>query len=165
MEVLLRPWNLDDINSLVKHGNNKKIADNLTNHFPHPYTYDDAVKFIEMVSSAKPINVFAIEYKNEAIGAIGIFPQQDIYCRNAEMGYWISEDYWGKGIITYAISKMIVYAFDTFEINRIYARPFGPNLGSQKVLEKNGFELNARIKNSFYKNGEYLDELIYSRYK
>ena len=98
----------------------------------------------------------------KAAGGIGIHPQEDIYCKNAEMGYWLAEPYWGKGIITKAVLQMIDYAFANFDISRIYARPFGTNIGSQKVLEKAGFKLEARIEGSLFKKGEYLDELIYA---
>jgi RimJ/RimL family protein N-acetyltransferase len=162
MDFELRSWSIKDLDSLVKYANNPKIAANMTDLFPHPYTYDAGKKFIEYATKAKPRNVLAISVNNEAVGGIGIHPQTDIMRKNAELGYWLAESFWGKGIVSRAVSKMVVYTFDNFDINRIYARPFGPNLGSQKVLEKNGFVLEARLENTVFKNGEYLDELIYA---
>ncbi len=158
----LRPWKFDDISSVTKHANNWNIAKNLSDKYPHPYTYDNAKIFIDSVSKDKSLSIFAIEVNNEAIGSIGIHPQTDIHCKNAEIGYWIAEPYWGKGIATEAIRWMINYAFDHYHINRIYALVFGTNIASQKVLLKNNFTLEATLEKTIYKKGIYYDELIYS---
>ncbi len=162
MEFKLRPFTLADLDNLVKYANNPKIAGNLTNAFPYPYTADHGKKFIEMAMSHEPIRIKTIEINGEASGGIGVHPQGDVYVKNAELGYWLAEPYWGKGIITDAIKEMIDYGFKTFEITRIYARPFSSNVASQRVLEKAGMKKEAVLKNAFFKNGEYLDELIYS---
>ncbi len=162
MEFKLRPWSLDDINSLVKFANNYKIAKNLTNQFPHPYTIENGKRFIQMTLDYQPTQIFAIEILGEASGGIGLHLQNDIQIKNAELGYWLAEPYWGKGIITQAIMQIINYGFDTFEIDRIFARPFGPNLGSQRVLEKAGFDFECKFEKTIFKNGEYLDELFYA---
>jgi RimJ/RimL family protein N-acetyltransferase len=115
-----------------------------------------------MANSGKPIHIFAIDVNGKAVGGIGIHPQNDIMCKNAELGYWLGEAYLGKGIVTKAIKQVIDFAFKTYDIKRIYARPFGNNTASQHVLEKSGFQLEARFEKTIFKNGEYLDELIYS---
>ena len=165
MEYKLRAWKISDLNSLVEHANNYNIAKWLTNQFPHPYNEKDGEAFINMVSNDNPLKVFAIEINGEATGTIGIFPQSDIHEKSAEIGYWLSEKYWGNGIIPKAINDIVDYGFRTFDIARIFARPFSTNKGSQRVLEKAGFELEARLKKALYKNGEYFDELIYSKIK
>jgi ribosomal-protein-alanine N-acetyltransferase len=162
MNFILRPWKRADLDSLVKYANNFNIAKNLTNRFPHPYTKEDGEQFIEMASSHSPAHVFCIEINGEAVGGIGVHPLADIHCKNAEMGYWLAEPYWGNGIITEAIKQMVAYGFESFDITRIYARPYGTNVGSQRVLEKAGFTLEARLEKTIYKNGEFLDELIYA---
>lgn len=162
MNIKLRPWTTNDIETLAKFANNKNIAKNLTNKFPSPYTIEDARTFIESFNTEVPVKVMAIEVNDEAVGSIGIFPQADIACKNAELGYLLSEEYWGKGIMPKAIIQMVEYGFKTFDINRIFARPFGANVASQRVLEKAGFILEARFEKTFFKNGEYLDELIYA---
>jgi len=163
MNYKLRPFRDSDLASLVKYANNYNIAKFLTNQFPHPYTDDDGRKFISSVANNNPTNVFAIEVNGEAVGSIGIFPQSDIHKKNAEMGYWLAEPFWGNGIITRAIGEIVEYGFKTFDITRIFARPFSTNLASHRVLEKAGFVCEARLKNALYKNGEYMDELIYSK--
>lgn len=159
---ILRPWQKEDLDNLVAMANNKKIARYMTDAFPYPYTREAGIQFIKRNSKAQPVQVMAIVIEDKAAGGIGIFPQTDIMRKNAEMGYWLGEPYWGQGIITRAIKEMTTYAFDTFDIERIYARPFGSNIASQKVLEKAGFILEAQIKKSIYKNGLFEDELIYA---
>jgi RimJ/RimL family protein N-acetyltransferase len=161
MKYILRPWRLEDIDHLVRYADNVNIANNLTDKFPHPYTHDDGMAFIRYANKHEPVSVFAIEVNGEACGGIGIHPQEDIWCKNAELGYWLAEHLWGQGIITAAIKEMVTFGFETFDINRIYARPFGSNKPSQRVLEKAGFQLEARLKNTIFKNGVYEDEMIY----
>ncbi|MBT8317574.1 MAG: GNAT family N-acetyltransferase [Lutibacter sp.] len=162
MKFILRQWNLKDIESLVKYANNSKIAANLTDQFPHPYTKEHGEAFIKMATKNSPDRIFAIEINGEASGGIGLHFQTDIHKKNAELGYWLAEPYWGKGIMTKVVLQMIDYGFKTFEIDRIFARPFGTNIGSQKVLEKAGFILEGKFEKTLFKQGEYLDELIYA---
>jgi RimJ/RimL family protein N-acetyltransferase len=162
MNFTLRPWKMTDLDSLVKYANNFHISKNLTNRFPYPYSREDGKNFIEMATSHSPAHVLCIEINGEAAGGIGVHPQADIYCKNAEMGYWLAEPFWGKGIVTEAVKQMVPYGFQNFDITRIYARPYGHNKASQRVLEKAGFTLEARLEKTIYKNGEFLDELIYA---
>lgn len=162
MEYKLREFYESDIDSLVKHANNFNVAKFLTDQFPHPYNRFDAIKYISSVKDQVPTRVFAIEINNEAAGSIGIFPQTDIHSKNAEIGYWLSEDYWGRGIMSKAIKEITKYGFNTFNITRIFARPFATNRGSQRALEKAGFMLEAKFDKALFKNGEFIDELVYS---
>jgi RimJ/RimL family protein N-acetyltransferase len=162
MKIKLRPWNIEDAESLVENANNFEIARFMSDAFPYPYTIENAKNFIAFATKDEPIHIFAIEIDGKAVGGIGIHPQVDIMKKNAELGYWLGEKYWGKGIISKAIREIIPWAFNTYDITRIYARPFGSNMVSQKVLEKAGFVLEARIKENIFKNGVYLDELIYA---
>ncbi|MEY4903967.1 MAG: hypothetical protein RLZZ292_1782 [Bacteroidota bacterium] len=159
----LRPWSLDDLDSLVHFANNAKIASNLTDRFPYPYTVENGKWFIGMATSNTPIHVFAIDQDGLAIGAIGLHDVEGdaIYSKNKELGYWLAEPYWGQGIITEAVQQMVRYGFQHWDINRIFARPFGRNVASKRVLEKAGFTLEARIDQILFKNGVYEDELIY----
>ena len=162
MDFTLRPWSIKDLPKLVKFADNKNIARYLTNQFPHPYTEASGRAFIEMAIKDRPIHIFAIDIDGTAVGGIGLHLQNDIYCKNAELGYWLAEPYWSKGIITKAVKQMIEFGFTTYDITRIFARPFGTNLASQRVLEKSGFILEARLSKTLFKNGEYEDELIYA---
>lgn len=158
----LRSWSSSDLNDLVRFANNPAIARFLTNAFPHPYTEEHAARFIEMATGADPVRIMAIEIDGHASGGIGLHPQSDVYCMNAELGYWLGEPFWGRGIMTNAVKDMVRYGFEKFDFTRIYARPYGSNLASQKVLEKAGFSLEARLKGTFLKNGIVEDELIYA---
>jgi len=165
MNYTLRPFRDSDLASLVKYANNYHISKYLTNQFPHPYTDDDGRKFIAGVANSSPVNIFCIEVNGEAAGAIGLHPQSDIHEKNAELGYWLAENFWGNGIMTRAICEIVDYGFKTFDIVRIFARPFSTNPASQRVLEKAGFTCEARLKNALFKNGNFMDELIYSKWK
>ncbi len=160
--IALRPFILKDAVSLSVHANNKSIADNLNDGFPYPYTEKNAIEFITGMHHSQTPNILAIVFNDEVIGAIGIFPLTKVQRLNAEIGYWIGEKYWGRGITTKAVRAMLAYAFINFDVIRIFARPFPHNLASQKVLEKSGLRLEARIKNGLCKNNIIFDELIYS---
>lgn len=158
----LRPFQESDVESLVKYANNPKIAANLTDAFPNPYGSEDAQRFIKLTKERNQNGIFAIEIDGEACGAIGIHAQTDIHRKSMECGYWLAEKYWGKGIITEAIKQIVEYGFNTFDIVRIYARPFSYNIPSQRALEKAGFKHEATLKKACFKNGQFCDEMIYS---
>lgn len=162
MDFTLRAWTILDLDSLVIHANNWQVAKNLTDKFPFPYNEIHAKAFIEFATKGDPIHIFAIDINGNAVGGIGIHPQEDIHRKNAELGYWLAEPYWGKGIMSRAIEQSVNFAFDTFDIVRLFARPFGTNIASQKVLEKNGFILEGCFEKVLFKNNEFLDELIYA---
>jgi RimJ/RimL family protein N-acetyltransferase len=151
-----------DAEALAFHANNPNVAKYLTDRFPHPYTRADAEQFIAHALTTDQAMLFAIVYGEEVIGGIGIHFQQDIFRLNAELGYWLGEPYWGKGIMTQAIGLMVEHAFSHTLVERIFARPFGSNLGSQRVLEKSHFVLEARFYGTLIKNQQLEDELVYA---
>lgn len=159
---ILRPWKLSDLDSLLRHANNWNIAKYMTDQFPFPYTEEAGRGFIAFATKDDPVHIFAIEVEGQAVGGIGIHPQSDIQRRNAELGYWLGEEFRGRGMISSAIHQAVQFAFDTYDIDRVFARPFGSNIASQRVLEKNGFSLEARLKQTLIKNGVLEDELIYA---
>ncbi len=162
MDFLLRPWHINDVQSLVQNANNFNIAKVMTDMFPHPYNEQDARNFIAMATKDDPVHIFAIDVDGRAVGGIGIHPQWDVNRKNAKLGYWLGEEYWGLGIITNAVKQIVDFAFGTYDITRVYARPFGNNIASQKVLQKAGFTLEAKIEKGIFKNNEFVDELIYA---
>jgi [ribosomal protein S5]-alanine N-acetyltransferase len=162
MKVILRPWTASDLDNLVRYANNWNIAKNMTDKFPFPYGENNGKAFIEMATKDDPIHIFAIDTEGQAIGGIGIHPQDDIHRKNAELGYWLAEPFWGQGIISNTIKQVIDFAFETYDIDRIFARPFGTNIPSQKVLEKNNFVLEGRFEKVLIKDGELVDEMIYA---
>ncbi len=161
-EYRLRTWMPRDVSSLAKYANNRKIWLNLRDGFPHPYTEDDAVDHIERVKDQEPVTAFAIASENEAIGGIGIHLQQDVSRRSAEIGYWLGEPFWGKGVATLALSAVVDYAFANFDLVRLYANVFESNPASARVLEKAGFTLESRERKSITKDGETMDALVYA---
>lgn len=142
--------------------NNHAIAVNLRDAFPHPYTFDDAVTFLELAKNGSLGCVFGIYNNNTFIGCCSLIPQNDVYRINAEIGYWIGEPYWRKGYATDAVKLLLDYAFKELNLLRVYAYVFEYNIASMRVLEKAGFEKEAEIKSSIIKEGQILDEHLYS---
>ncbi len=167
----LRPWRLDDAPALVKYANNRKIWLNLRDLFPHPYTPDDARAFLERavgaacapLSGVSPPTVLAIATAEEAIGGIGLSPNQDVHRLTAEMGYWLAEPYWGRGIMSEAVAGFADYGFEQFGLVRIYAEPYAYNAASCRVLEKAGFVLEGRLRSSVIKDGQIVDQFLYAK--
>lgn len=162
MKFKLRPWNISDLNNLVKHANNWNIAKNMADKFPYPYTEAHGRVFIEFANKDTPIHIFAIDVNDEAIGSIGIHLREDIYRKNAELGYWLSEDFWNNGIISSAVQQIVNFAFETYDIERIFASVFYNNMASRKVLEKNRFVLETVFKETIIKNNMLIDECVYA---
>ncbi len=162
MHVTLRPWRNTDIPALVSLAANPKVTEFLTDGFPKPYTCEAAERFIAFALSENPRKILAITVEGALAGSIGVYPQNDIYRRNAEMGYWLGEAFWGNGYMVAAIHKMCKYAFDTWSLDRIYARPFSSNARSRRALEKAGFTLEYEIIGNLVKNDLPENECCYS---
>ncbi|MGI9076027.1 MAG: GNAT family N-acetyltransferase [Gemmatimonadaceae bacterium] len=158
----LRDWRMEDAASLARHANNRKVWRNLRDRFPHPYTEEDARQFINTSMLALPRTNFAIEVGGEAVGSIGLILHDDIERVGAELGYWLGESCWGKGIVTAAVGAVTRYAFEAFDLHRIYAIAFAWNPGSARVLEKAGFKLEGTMLKSAIKDGEVVDQFLYS---
>ncbi len=164
MECKIRRWRIWDAASLAEAVNNKNVLDNLRDGIPYPYTEDDARAFIMAMLNADDDTTysFAITVDDKAVGSIGVFRKDNIHARTAELGYYISDRYWGKGIGTSAVKQVCKYVFDNTNIIRIFAEPFADNVASCRVLEKTGFELEGTLRNNAVKNGEVLDMKMYS---
>jgi ribosomal-protein-alanine N-acetyltransferase len=158
----LRAWRSGDEESLVRHANNRAVWRNLRDLFPHPYTLADAAHWIEIANPTEKITNFAIVVDGSAVGAIGLVLKDDVFRRSAEIGYWLGEEYWGRGIVTEAVCAVTEYAFGTFDLCRVFAGVFEWNPGSMRVLEKAGYELECRMHKSVTKDGHTIDELIYA---
>ena len=161
--IVLRPWEFIDSAELALIADNKKIADNLRDGFPSPYTIKDARDWLnEIIPDNNPARLFAIKFDNQVIGNIGIVTKTNIYRKNVEIGFFVSEKFWGKGIAAKAIRAVISYAFENFDIVRIYAEVFSDNIASRKALEKAGLKIEATILQNIIKNGIIKDCCIYS---
>ncbi len=130
---------------------------------PHPYHEKDAENFIRMMSRQKQSTNFAVEYRNEAIGIVGISSKHDIYRMNGELGFWLGEPFWNLGIMSHAVAEMVLFGFNQMKLHRIYAEVFSYNHASSKVLEKNGFRREAVLKEAAIKNEKLFDVHIYAR--
>jgi Acetyltransferases, including N-acetylases of ribosomal proteins len=161
-EIIIRPFLPKDASRLAELANNKKIACNLRNGFPHPYTVADAEKYISHCLAQQPVMNFAIEYQGKYVGNIGLVRGTDIYCKSAEVGYFIGEPYWNKGIASQAVRLITRYGFESLGLIRIYTGVFEYNPASMKVLEKCGFTREAIFRKSIWKNDQIWDEYRYA---
>lgn len=155
--IRLKLLSAADIDSMITVGNNKKIWDNLTDGFPHPFTKEAAIAFLERVAKSDPVTVHGIEWNGIHVGNIGLHPQSDIYSKTAELGYFVGEDYWGRGIATEAIRLACDYGFNVLDLNRIEAGVFEYNLPSMHILEKNGFKKEGIALKRGVKNEKVMD--------
>jgi len=159
----LRPLKRTDAASLAHHANNRKIWRNLRDQFPFPYTDKDAQRWIAATKESNVDHAFAIATPQEAIGTVGIQVQQDVYRRGAEIGFWLGEAYWGRGIATLAVNRASEWAFATLEIDRLQAFAFGWNPASARVLEKSGYQREGCLRNSVFKDNQLIDQWLYAR--
>lgn len=166
MLVTLRTWQKDDRYVLAELANNINIWNNVRDRLPYPYKVQHAASFIKFYRRQTPSQSLAIEMEGRLVGSVGIELQEDIGRISAELGYWIGEPYWGKGIATEAVGKMIGYAFGNFpQVIRLYAKVFDFNTASMIVLEKNGFHLEAIHRKSAIKNNSIHDEYLWVRFR
>ncbi len=162
-DLRVRNWRKDDLDALLRHANNPKIAGNLRDQFPYPYTRRDALDYLNYVRSMDVPMSFAIEHGGEAVGGIGFKLGIDIARLSAEMGYWLAEPLWGRGFTTRAVTAASDWAFDNYKVVRIFATAFSHNVASMRVLEKAGFEREGILRRSAIKNGVILDQVMYAK--
>jgi len=154
----LRP---DDAESLAGHADNRNVWINLRDAFPHPYTRADAETFIAR-SLEPPETTFAIDVDGEAAGAIGFLVGKDVERRSAEIGYWLGEPYWNRGIMTDVVAAVTEFAMDEHELTRVFATPYGWNKASMRVLEKAGYVLEGVMSRAAIKAGKIVDKHLYA---
>jgi RimJ/RimL family protein N-acetyltransferase len=159
----LRPFRSGDEPSLARHANNRKLWLNLRDVFPHPYTEGHAAAWVRFNQQSPRWLNAAIVVDGEVAGGIGLIPQQDVMRHSAEIGYWLGEPFWNRGIVTEALVAFTHYGFDTLGFERLFAHVFGPNARSIRVLEKAGYTLEGRLRQAVVKDGVRLDMLVYGR--
>ena len=167
MDCKLRPWKPEDAEQLAAALNNKNILNNLRDGLPFPYTVTDATEYISATLAADKNQTYAcaITSGGAVIGSIGVFRKENIHLLTAEMGYYISEEYWGRGLGTSAVTQMCKHIFDTTDIVRIFAEPFAHNAASCRILEKSGLLYEGTLKKNAVKNGEIIDMKMYALVK
>jgi RimJ/RimL family protein N-acetyltransferase len=158
----LRSFTPGDAASLARHADNRRIWINLRDAFPHPYLTADAAAFIDWARAEDPESLLAIAVAGEAAGAIGLRRNTDVERVSAEVGYWLGEPYWGRGIATRALVAFTRHAIETHRLTRLYALPFEWNGASLRVLEKAGYRQEGRLRRSAIKDGRIIDQLLYS---
>ncbi len=158
----VRSWEAGDLASLVAHANNRRIWENLRDRFPYPYTRRDGQAFLQRVRGAWPETTFAIDVDGLAVGGIGFVLQADVERVSAEIGYWLGETFWGRGICSEALAAVTRYAIDEHGLTRVFALPFAHNTGSCRVLEKAGFLVEGRLRRSAIKDGRIVDQVLYA---
>jgi RimJ/RimL family protein N-acetyltransferase len=161
-ECEVRSWRLEDAASLAHHANNRQIWLNLRDSFPHPYTLADAQRFFEAIVGASPELNFCIACRDEAIGGIGLRPWSDVERFSAEIGYWLGEAFWGRGIATAAIRAVTQHGLDALGLHRIFALPYARNAPSLRALEKAGYVCEGRLRQSAFKDGRWEDQFMYA---
>lgn len=164
MDISIKKWQIEYAEQLKNAINNEKILNNLRDGIPYPYTIENAQEFIKQTLNAPKDSQYswAIFVDNKVIGSVGVFRKYNIHYRTAEIGYYISEQYWDNGIMTEVLKKVCSYIFNETDIIRIFAEPFAYNIGSCRVLEKAGFEFEGTLKSNAIKNGKILDMKMYS---
>ena len=163
MDFKIEQWDLKYVDDVVKYADNKRIADNLRDIFPYPYTKENAEFFIKDCINNDINNILkAITVNGKAVGSISVIKLNDVNRKTAEIGYWIGEEFQNKGIMKKAVKMVIEEAFERMDIVRIEAEIFETNIPSRKVLQNNGFKLEGRKEKSIFKNGKIMDSLIYA---
>jgi len=158
----VRSWRPTDAEPLARHADNRKIWLNLRDAFPHPYTGHDAREYIRSVRNRAPETAFAIAVDEEAIGGVGFVLRPDVERVSAEIGYWLGEPFWGRGIVTEALVAVTKHAIEAHHLTRVFALPYARNQASCRVLEKAGYVLEGRLRRSAIKDGEILDQCQYA---
>jgi RimJ/RimL family protein N-acetyltransferase len=161
----IREFLSSDAEALAKYANNREVSKYMRDSFPYPYTKENAVQWIDFAMKNYSSLFFAIADETELIGGIGAMPQTDVHRFSSEVGFWLGQSHWNKGIITKALPVFCNYLFTNFDFNRLTANVFEGNEASQKVLEKNGFVLEGKQRKSVFKENRFVDHYIYGLLK
>ena len=159
---VVRPLAAGDARSLAGHADNREVWRNLRDRFPHPYLEADAEAFIEAAVSADPQTTFAIEVESEAAGTVGFVLHDDVERCSAEIGYWLGERFWGRGVLSEVLRVVTPWAFGAYSLSRVFAVPYADNLASRRVLEKAGYTLEGTMRRSAIKDGESKDQALFA---
>ena len=161
----VRPWELGDAESLQRHADDRAVSIQLRDRFPFPYGMDQARAFLDWVTRQPTPTVWAIEVDRQAVGGIGLELHSDVERVSAEIGYWLGQKYWNRGIVTEALTAVTNEVFKQLEITRLYAVPFADHVASARVLEKAGYVREGHLRQSAIKNGQIRDQLLFAAYK
>jgi len=163
--IKLRALVNTDAEQIAKLANNKKIWDNQKDMNPYPYELEDAEKLIDLAAKQQSKHTFAITVEGVLCGVMGLTILKDVYRQTGEIGFWLGEEFWGKGIATKAIQLITQFGFEEQGLERIQAAVFDFNIASMKALEKNGYIKEGIFRNSVIKNNQICDEHKYAKLK
>ena len=161
-DVRLRPWRREDKQALLRHADSRKVWRNLADRFPHPYTEDDAERWFALAAQAGPDVRLAIERRGEAVGGIGVDAGEGVFRHTGRIGYWLGEAHWGEGVATAAVRALVTRLFDGGRFERLETAVYAWNPASMRVLEKSGFAREGTLRRSVYKDGEFVDSVLFA---
>jgi ribosomal-protein-alanine N-acetyltransferase len=162
-EYVIRDWRRDDASAIAKYANNRKIWINMYDAFPYPYTIGDAEAFLSKAIQGGLRTFYAIASDTEAVGGIGLTLGQGVHRFTAELGYWLGEPFWSRGIMTEAARTIVDYAFGELDLHRVFAEVYSTNPASARVLEKAGFTCEGILRASVVKDGRVIDQMLYAK--
>ena len=161
----IRPWLESDAESLQRYANNREVSIWLRDRFPFPYEMEHARTFLGWIAKQATSTVWAIEVDGAAAGGLGFELHTDVERVSAEIGYWLGQPFWGRGICTEALTAVTAEAFEHFELTRLYALPFADHAASARVLEKAGYVREGHLRQSAIKDGKIRDQLLFASYR
>ena len=162
---IIRNFIDDDVDSLYKYANNINVSQYLRESFPYPYSKQNALEWIYFIKQDSDKLALAIADEHELIGGIGAIPNNDVHRFTAEIGFWLGEPFWNKGIMTKAIRVFCNYLFDAYNYNKLSANVFEGNEASKKVLQNTGFILEGILIKNIFKKNKFMDQYIYGLLK
>lgn len=153
-----------DRSEFLKYLNDSDIH-RFTCRIPYPYTDGAFDEWMEIVSSAtqqhgEPINWAIRDDDERLVGGVGF--DNLIKGHRAEIGYWLGKPMWGQGIMSSVVRSACQIAVSEWQLARITAIVFEDNLASVRVLTKNGFAHEARLKRYFKRDGEFSDAFLFA---
>lgn len=160
---VVRPWRWDDATAIARHANSRAVWRNLRDRFPHPFAVDDAYRYLATAVGVEPVTRFCVEVEGEAAGSVGLHVGSDIERVAAEIGYWLGERYWSRGVMSAAVRAVTDYALTALALERVFATPFADNVASARVLERAGFDREGTMRRAAIKDGRVQDMVLYAR--
>jgi RimJ/RimL family protein N-acetyltransferase len=160
--ISLRSWREEDLEALVAEANSRAVWRNMIHTFPHPYTVADAESWIARCLEQEPRHDLVVARDDRLIGVCGMTIGTGVGAYTGDVGYWLGEAHWGRGIMTAAFARFLDYVWDTFDVERLQSEVFAWNPASARVLEKNGFVREGIRRRAIHKDGEFVDEIFYS---
>jgi RimJ/RimL family protein N-acetyltransferase len=160
-DVRMEPWGRQHKEGLLAAADDERITRYMSDQFPYPYTGRDADEWLAICEAQDPPLSFTILVDDTVAGGLGSAPRNDVWTGSAEIGWWLSPPYWGRGITTAAVQRYIEYCFEDLGLHRVDAGVFDTNRASARVAEKVGLLFEGIATDGYLKNGRLFDRLQY----